>query len=351
MALCCRRRGRAEGVALKKNLVRGVLIVAVIALLAGCAKDAPQDALDPAGPLARQADRLWDLVFAIAVVIFVLVEGALLFALFKFRRKPGREAAQFHGNKTVEVVLTAVPAMILAFIAVPTVSTILDQSREPEGALPVTVNARQFWFRFQYPDYNVVTANELHIPVQTPVRLTLEGMQDDVIHSFWVPRLAGKQDVVPGRETHLLLEADEPGTYLGQCAELCGIGHGYMRVRVVAQTQADFDRWVADQRLRAREPESDEEKAGAEVFAQTCTACHQIYEGGSKVDDSSLQGPNLTHFASRKTFAGSLFDLDEANLADWLRDPPAVKPGSKMPDYELSEEQIDQLVAYLMSLE
>ena len=325
-----------------------VALAGVLVLLASsCTGSAPQDYINyQEGPIARRADQLWDITFAIAVAIFFIVELLLIYAIVRFRARPGREAAQFHGNTKVEIVLTAVPALILAGLAVPTVSTIIDLSGRPDGALDVTVTARQFWLEYEYEDAGVITANELHIPIDQPVYLTLEG--DDVIHSFWVPRLAGKQDVVPGRTNNMVIEADEPGSYRGQCTEYCGLSHANMRLRVIAHTESGFDQWLSDQQEEALSPTDSLAAEGEQLFMDgECINCHAI----QGTDAQARTGPDLTHFASRETFAGALFQTNEKNLRDWLEDPPGVKPGAKMPDYGLAPDEIDALVAYLLSLE
>jgi cytochrome c oxidase subunit 2 len=336
------------------------LLVGLVLLATGCAEDAPQDVLRPEGPFARDPDRLWNLTFGIAVVIFFVVEGALVYALVRYRHRAGRSAAQFHGNTKLEVLLTAIPTLILAGIAVPTVRSIFDLSADPSGALEVRVVAHQFWWELQYPEQGFKTANELHIPTNQPVRLTLEGARADpvtgeaeVIHSFWVPRLGGTQDIVPGHVNELLIEADRPGTYLGQCKEFCGLSHANMRLRVVAQEPSDFDAWAEQQGQSPAEPSSVAE--GARLFQEgrfadgpPCASCHAVEPS---IDAQPAIGPNLAHFASRSTFAGAMFDNNEDNLRAWLADPPAVKPGARMPDLGLTEAQIDALVAYLSSLE
>jgi cytochrome c oxidase subunit II len=322
-------------------------LAGLMAVATACSSDAPQDYINhPEGPNAIEADRLWNVTFAIAVVIFFVVELLLIYALIKFRERPGREAAQFHGNTRVEVVLTVIPALILAGLAVPTIRTIFDLAEEPANALQVTVVARQFWWEYDYTDLDFKTANELHIPVDTPVFLTLKG--EDVIHSFWVPRLAGKQDVVPGRTNHLTIEASDTGDFFGQCTEYCGLSHANMRLRVIAEEQSDFDDWVSDQQQDAETPTDALAAQGQDVFlGGECINCHAI----QGTDAQATTAPDLTHFASRRTFAGALFKNTPENVADWLRDPPAVKPGSIMPDYGLSEDDIEKLVAYLESLE
>lgn len=323
-------------------------------LLAGCAENQPQNALDPEGPVAREQDKLWDLTFIIAVVIFFIVELLLVYALVRFRERPGGRAAQFHGNTKLEVILTVIPSLILAGIAVPTVQTIFDQAETPDDALHVKVVGKQFWWEYEYVDAGVITANELHIPVDQPVHLTLDGVAIEVngdrgvIHSFWPPRLAGAQDVIPGRTTSMNIQADEPGEYEGQCKEFCGLSHANMRLRVIAHEPSEFQTWLAEQQDEAAEPADALAERGLEIFNEQCIACHSI----QGVTESPRNiGPDLTHFASRETFAGSMFQLNEANLAAWIDDPPAVKPGSLMPDYNLSPEEIDAVVAYLMGLE
>jgi cytochrome c oxidase subunit 2 len=330
-----------------RRLLFGVLIVAFVLIASGCASNVgPQDYMSPEGPVSRRADQLWDITFAIATVMFVIVEGLIVFALIKFRHRPGRQAAQFHGNTKLEVILTLVPALILAGLAIPTVKAIADLSQKPDNALEVKVVGHQFWWEYQYSDLDLITANELHVPINQPVYVTLESV--DVIHSFWIPKLTGKQDVVPGRINHMWFEAEKPGTYYGQCTEYCGLSHANMRLRVIAMTPPDFQTWVSEQQQPAQSPSDPLAAEGEKVFLEgACVNCHAV-EG---TDAQARLGPDLTHFASRATFAGAIFDNNTENLVTWLRDPPAVKPGSQMPNYNLSEDDINALVAYLQSLE
>jgi cytochrome c oxidase subunit 2 len=339
-------------------------VVAVLALCilgSACAQDAPQDVFQVSGRNARKADELWNLVFPIAVAIFVIVEGLLVFAVIKYRHRPGREAAQFHGNTKLEVVLTAVPALILAFISIPTVRTIFDLAEEPTGALSVKVIAHQFWWEYQYPDLGIVTANELHIPTGQPVLLDLEGAQSDrvdsteeVIHSFWVPRLAGSQDIIPGRNASLVLEADEPDTYFGQCKEYCGLGHANMKLRVIAETPADFQAWVSELQQPEAQPLDAQITEGARLFqegadniSRVCVECHSV----DATQPAPDVGPNLDGFAARQSFAGAMVENTEENLVQWLANPESVKPGAKMPDVGLTQDQIESIIAYLQTLE
>ena len=332
------------------RLRRGyVAVLPILVLLAGCAKNAPQDTLEPKGPVARQIDHLINPVFWIAGVVFVLVQGLAIYTVMKYRhRDDAPEPVQVHGNTKLELTWTIIPAVILLGIAVPTIITIFDLNRTPKNAINVTVIGHQFWWEYHYEDYGIVTANELYMPTGRPVQVTLRGDKSDVIHSFWVPPLAGKQDIIPGRVNHLHLQADEPGTYLGQCTEYCGLSHANMRNRAVAVPPAEFDAWVANQKLPPKEPPAGSDAhAGYELFtSKGCAGCHTI-NGRS----TGAVGPNLTHFESRGTFAGSLFDNTPGNLRRWLKDPPAEKPGVKMPNLGLTDDEIGKLVAYLETLQ
>jgi cytochrome c oxidase subunit 2 len=321
----------------------------LLLVLTACAENAPQDTMEPAGPVSRTILHLSEPVFVIAGIVFVLVQGLVVFAVIKFRDRPDRpgpEPEQIHGNTKLEVGWTLIPALILFSIAIPTIKTIFDLSQKPANALQVTVIGHQFWWEYRYDDLGITTANELSIVAGQPVELTLESI--DVIHSYWIPPLAGKTDVIPGRENHMSFEADKPGTYLGQCTEFCGLSHANMRARAVAYTQADFDTWVARQKSAAVTPPAGSQAAeGLALFnGKGCAGCHTV-EGVSQ----GKVGPNLTHLQSRSTFAGSIFALNEDNLRTWLEDPPAVKPGSVMPDLGLTEEEITQLIAYLETLQ
>ena len=349
-------------------------------LIAGCATTGkPQSALDPAGPVARSEDQLWDLVFWIAVVVFVIVQGLILVAVFRYRDRGGDDIPkQVAGNTRLELMWTVIPALILVGIAIPTVRTIFEVARAPgDEALDVRVVGKQYWWAFQYlgdEGQGVVTANELHIPTGRPIALDMQalsatqpdpGMEanpevgqpvsDGVIHSFWVPRLAGKQDVVPGHTRRMTIEADEPGTYPGQCAEFCGLSHARMRFEVIAHEPAEFERWLAEQAQPAAPASGGLAGEGQELFqSQQCITCHAIdgYEAATGVAAEVRIGPSLTHFASRRTFAGGTLEVEDPEmLAAWLRDPQQVKPGAQMPNLGLSPEQIEALSAYLYTLE
>ncbi len=317
--------------------------------LAGCSENAPQDTMEPAGPVSQKILDLSEPVFLVAGIVFVLIMGLVTVAVIKFRERPddtGPEPEQIHGNTKLEVGWTLIPALILFAIAIPTIATIFDLSQKAENALNVTVVGHQFWWEYRYDDLGITSANELNIPAGVPVELTLESI--DVIHSYWIPPLAGKTDVIPGRTNHMSFEADEPGTFLGQCTEFCGLSHANMRAVAIAHDPADFEAWVASQRATPAAAAAESEAgAGLTTFnAKGCAGCHTV----AGVSQGKV-GPDLTHLYSRDTFAGSMFDLSEDNLRRWLEDPPGVKPGSVMPDLGLTDEEITQLIAYLETLQ
>ena len=340
-----------------------LLAVVSLVVLAGCASDAPQDYLEPAGPLARTLDNLFVPIVWIAVAVFVVVEGVIVYAVVKWRHREGDDAddmpVQLHGNTRLEIGWTIVPALVLAVVAVFTVPVIFELNAEPAGALEVEVTGAQFWWGYDYPtqpqfgieeEDGIVTANELHIPAGQRVYLTLRS--PDVIHSFWAPKLNGKRDVVPGRTHHWMLEADEPGVYSGQCAEFCGISHANMRLKVVAHDATGWDAWVEDMQQQPVEPVSGLAAEGFTLFQQRgCSGCHVVDGAYDEVAEDAPPSPNLTHLFSRDCFAGCIYDLNDRNeLEAWLRDPQR-KAGSKMVIGQLTEADIDALYAYLETLE
>lgn len=332
---------------------RLLALLALLAVFAVACDTGPQDFLvDLSSKQTQRADTLWDITFAIAAVIFVIVEGLIIFALFKFRQRPGREAAQFHGNTRVEIILTVIPSLILAGLAVPTVQTIFENSERPANALHVVVTAKQFWWEYTYPELGITTANELHLPVDQPAYVEISAPINDVIHSFWVPRLTGAQDAVPGRTNITVITPVTTGEYWGQCKEFCGLSHSRMRLRVIVEESSDFEAWVADQRTDAVSPTDSLAAQGEELFLNgACAGCHTI----SGTTAAGTTGPNLTHLASRRTFAGAMLEMNEQNLRTWVADAPGVKPGSIMPsgigEMGLTQEDVNAIVAYLMTLE
>ncbi|HEX4978570.1 MAG TPA: cytochrome c oxidase subunit II [Acidimicrobiales bacterium] len=340
----------------RSTKLRTLALAGVVALASSaCASgDLEQNALDPEGPVSRQLDRLWDPVFAMAAVIFFLVNFLCIFVIVKYRAKGDDDAPkQVHGNARLEIAWTILPALILAVVGVFTVATIFDINERADASevLEVEVIGHQWWFEYRYPSLDVVTANELHIPAGERVQLKLGAA--DVIHSFWPPKLAGKVDTVPGRTNYMQIEADEPGTFWGQCAEYCGLSHGYMRLKVVAHDAGAWDEWVETNQGDAEAASGGEAAEGQELFiTRGCGACHTIegLEGAA-----GKVGPDLTHLQSRDWFGGATFELNERNLRRWLRNPPEMKPmrpenNQGMPDLGLSEEEITKLIAYLETL-
>lgn len=332
-----------------------LLVLAVLAV--GCASNAPQDTLHPAGTNANKELGLYQLVFWVAVVVFVLVQGLVIVAIVRFRRRDGddeKEPVQVHGNTRLELGWTIAPALILLVLAIPSIATIFELARTPkDNPLDVTIVGHQFWWEYRYTDADTKfnTANELHIPTGRSVRIVENGKlgNADVIHSWWVPKLSGKTDNIPGRINKLTLKTDKPGTYLGQCAEFCGLSHANMRLRVIAETPAAFARWVTAQKQPGPPKPSDESPAGQGRLlfeAKGCSGCHTV-TGLSR----GKVGPNLTHVYGRETFAGGLFDMNTDNLLRWLHNPPGEKPGARMPNLNLAPQEITQLIAYLQTLE
>ena len=349
--------------------VMALLGVAGVALLTACSKTQTQSTFSPVGDVAqRQEDLLWVVIVGALIVLFA-VQGALIYTIIRFRRKPEHGNAipeQTHGNTRLEIAWTVAPVIVLAVIAVPTVDTLVDLNKEPSAdALHLLAVGHQWWWEFQYPEQDLTASNELHIPVGRPVSITLES--DDVIHSFWIPKIAGKVDMVPNHTNRLptfTVPAGYEGTYLGQCAELCGTAHALMRFRVIAQSPADFEAWVAAQQAPPIEPTSEQAQAGMQVFsgAGACTLCHIVNGTNLELEETTprvRKGPNLTHYASRTTLAAGMLDNTPHNLRRWLEDPDELKPDNLMsaeapvytaPAQALDDAEIDALVAYLQSL-
>lgn len=326
------------------------VLAAVVLLLAGCGGPFPQSSLAPVSDFARNIDDLFRSIFWWAVVVFVVVEGLLVYVLVRFRDRGGDEKPDpVHGNIALEVFWTLVPAVILVLIAVPTIRTIWEVDNPPDDAdaLQVEVVGNQWWWEFRYPELDVTTANELHVPVGRTVQLHLTS--DDVIHSFWVPRIGGKRDLSPGQQTQLWFTVDSAGVYPGQCAEFCGMSHSLMQMELVAQDSAAFAEWAERQSRPAEEPESELARAGKELFMgdAVCFSCHRV-EGTMAEGDI---GPDLTHVASRRKIAAGIVENDSAGMARWLDDPEAIKPGNLMKMRDLTDEEIRKLVAYLQTLE
>ena len=298
-------------------------------------------------------------VFYISIPVFIIVQGVMLVALFKFKRKPNDGIpVQSHGNTKLELVWTLIPALILAGIAVPTFQVIADLATPPASdATNVRVYAQQWWWAFEYPNEGVVTGDVFHVPVNRPVRL--EMVSKDVIHSFWVPAVAGKQDVVPGHTRELFFTPFKTGEFYGECQEYCGSQHANMYFRMVVDTPQDYQAWLAQQRQAAATPAPGSRAAQGQqlFFSNACVGCHAI--DGVQVNGKKAlgnAGPNLTHFGSRDMIAGGVLENTPENLRRWIADTQAVKLDSKMPVFaqsaggKLSDDDIDKIAVYLESL-
>ena len=307
-------------------------------------------------PLSTPADAIYQnasLVLIICAAIFLIVGGLLAYTIFRFRRRPEHEnlePPQVYGSNQIELAWTVIPILIVFVITLATTRTIFDV----QGALPppdtvnVTVVGHQWWWEIRYPDLGIVTANEVHVPVsqagkRQPTFLKLESA--DVAHSFWVPQLFGKIDLIPNRRNQMWIEPTQAGTYLGNCAEYCGMQHARMLLRVIAHSLDDFQKWVAAQ----KQPPFDDPqlRAGRDAFFSTsCINCHVIK--GTKAKGQF--GPDLTHLMTRETLGAGVTPNTAENLKAWVRDPQHIKPGALMPNMQLSDGELNQMVAYLSSL-
>ncbi len=308
--------------------------------------------LNPSSPQTRLIDRLWDAMYVVSAVVFVLVVLALL--LSAFRRRDSEVAATDPGGErsltTAVSIATAVTVLILFGFLVYDVAVGRQLTRGlGKDALQVRVIGHQWWWELQYRDsvaHNwFTTANELHIPVGRPVALEL--LSTDVIHSFWPPTISQKRDLIPGKDNSLWIQADTPGVYRGQCAEFCGHQHAKMGFLVVADRPDSFATWLARQRDTALTPTTALTQRGQEVFlSSTCVMCHTI----SGTPAASRIGPDLTHLASRRTIAAGTLPNTRGNLGGWIVNPQSIKPGVRMPPNQLKPDDLQALLAYLETL-
>lgn len=384
--------------------------VAAAVTLAGCAQNAPQDTFQPDGPNAQKIQNLNNLVFPIAGVVAVLVLSLAFYIFWRYKDRGQAIPSQAHGKPYVEITLTIIPALILSVVGVFTFRTIFELAETQDTEIIINVTGQQWWWEYDYPvqpelgiDQPIVTSGQLVFPAGTKV--LLRETSRDVIHSYWIPRLNGKKDAVPGRVHLLRLEADKPGIYAGQCAEFCGLSHANMRMEAVALSKEDFAKWVANQQKAYTPPAAGTVEAeGEAVYIAQCSRCHQVNglkdsQGKpiiSAPDENVYAGaaPNLTALMTRNTFAGAMFDLvtekcradvwdasseefgeryltgvtedclNQKDLRAWLRNAPEMKPMYAdptlleptdgkyrgMPYLALSEDDIDKLVAYLLTL-
>ena len=317
-----------------------------------------QNAINPAGPNAGNISRLWWLMFIVCSIVFVLVMIAVLLTLRKATaeaadRTPSLEPPQESERRRRNVVIgaTTVTVIVLFVFVIASYSSgrALRLNDPGKNGLSVDLTGHQWWWEVRYNDVDAsnifVTANEIHIPVGVPVMFSLRGA--DVIHSFWVPNLAGKKDLIPGKINTIWLQADKPGVYRGQCAEYCGLQHAKMALWVVAEPQEQFNAWRQNQTQQAVQPASDTQMRGQQVFfSTTCVMCHAINgtPAGSNI------GPNLTHVGSRQMIAAATLVNTNDHMAQWIKDSQTFKPGNRMPQHNLSDADLQSLVEYLESL-
>jgi len=314
-------------------------------VLSGCAPS--PTFLNPASSIAAHEANLYNVILIMALVVFVLVEFCLVWILIRDRKQQGDDTPpkQFYANTKLEITWTVIPVLLTGVLFVLTVRTMdLVAAPAPTAAdINVHVIGHQWFWEIDYSDLGIKTANELHIPLGATVQITLDSI--DVIHSFWIPQLSGKTDVIPGQTNKMWLTADQTGVFLGQCAEFCGIEHALMRIEVVVDSQEDFNAWVSNQQKPAAQPQTDEEQEGFKQVTGVCTSCHSI----NPAEPEDKVGPNLAHLFSRSKFAGATYDLTEENLSKWLHDTQPMKPGNKM-NLKLTPEEIEHLLAYLKLL-
>ncbi len=307
----------------------------------------------PEGTPAHSIFGLSLLVLAICAAIFVIVAGLLLYVLIRFGHRAGdsdREPPQIYGSNQVELAWTVIPTLIVVvlFLATARVIFVTQKADRPKDSLDVVVIGHQFWWEYRYPKLGIVTANELHVPVSaqnqpTPTYLTMSSA--DTNHSFWVPRLAGKMDVIPNKVNVMWIDPERAGLFLGQCAQYCGVQHAKMLIRVYADTPGQFNAWVKDQQqIAAQAPEAAEGRAVFERNA--CVNCHTI--SGTRA--RGIFGPNLSHVASRETIASGAVPLNAENLHAFIEDPSHFKPGVLMPAMHLNDGDVDAVTKYLMTL-
>lgn len=354
------------------GVVLSVLLLASV-LLSACGENSPS-ILNTAGPVAAKEAGLFWFILWVATIVFVVVEGLLIWSIVRYRERPNSPMPkQTHGNNKVELAWTVIPSVFLFAVLIGTIYTMFSLNQPAGQALNVQVVGHQWWWEFDYENAHITTADELVIPTGTIIHLDLKS--DNVIHSFWVPQLTGKTDVVPGHANTKWFQADTPGYYRGQCTEFCGLEHANMEFYVKALSPNDYQTWLTGQQQAAQNASDPNVQAGKTLFTTTggCSVCHGIVGVNlatwTTTPPTSQIGPDLTHFGSRRLIAGGVLawdpqscqvagtgdgahivDQSSCNLYKWLHDPQSVKPGNDMNIRQLSDTEIAQLVAYLESL-
>jgi cytochrome c oxidase subunit II len=343
------RTRRAQRLIRRTSAVAWLLLASPILIAQGTTPST----LAPASTAAQQIFDLSIFVVTITGGIFLVVGGLLAIALYRFRSRktdPPGEPAQIYGSTQIELAWTVIPVLIVVvlFLATARILFAIQDAPKPKTAIDVTVIGHQFWWEFRYPKYGVVTANELHIPVSSdsaPEATFLKLTSADVNHSFWIPQLAGKTDLIANHVNTMWMDPRKPGLYLGQCAQFCGSQHAMMLLRVYVDTPEQFDAWVKSQAQPAQ-PDPVVE-AGRRVFErQACMNCHTVTGTAA----TGRFGPDLTHLMSRATLASGAMDNTPTNLRQWIKSPDTFKRGALMPAMQLTDEQLDQVTAYLETL-
>jgi cytochrome c oxidase subunit 2 len=342
----------------RERRVASCVSAAVVVLLATAATAADTPVQTPSifAPVSTPAFVIRELAFfvlGITAVIFFVVAGLGVYALIRFRRRPGddgREPPQVYGSRQIELAWTVAPLLIVVVLFLVTARYIyqIERRAQPADALEVTIVGHQWWWEIRYPKLGIITANEVHVPVSeaerpTPTYITLQSA--DVIHSFWIPQLAGKMDVIPNKTNHVWIDPQRTGTYVGQCAEYCGTQHAGMLLIATIHAKDDFARWVAEQQAPARD--DARVVAGRELFSSlACINCHTV----RGTTANGVFGPDLTHLMSRSTIGAGMIQNTPQTLRAWVEDPASLKPGALMPAMQLSRGEVDKVTAYLLTL-
>lgn len=338
----------------KKRPICRSLLALVGILLAGCATDQRAanipSVLDPRGPEADSIVLLWWVMFGLGAIVLAIVGGILIYIAVKGRGRDGDSSNglinEDSGQRWIWLGGVVLPLILLPIAFAFNLGSLAALSNPTQEAVIIEVTGHRWWWEVRYPNEDVVTANEIHIPVGQPVQLRLASA--DVIHSFWVPQLHGKIDMVPGEVNTLRLEAGEAGQYRGICAEFCGAQHARMQFVVVASPPEDFQTWIADQQQPAPEPASEITRRGQQVFlGSACVYCHTV----RGTNASGEVGPDLTHLGSRRTLAAGVLPNNRGNLAGWILDPQHIKPGNLMPPTNLPADDLIPLLEYLDTLD
>lgn len=336
------------------TLLAGILLAAALCRAREPQANSVPSIFDPRSTPAESIRHLSHFVLGVTGGIFLIVAGLLSYSVVKFRSRPietEQEPAQVYGSTQIELAWTVIPILIVAVLFAATARVIhaIQDAPKPAEAIDVIAIGHQFWWEFRYPKLGVVTANELHVPVSDPSHPTptfLKLLSVDTDHSFWVPQLAGKTDLIPNHPNQTWLDPHDAGLFLGQCAQYCGTQHAKMLLRVYVDSPERFGAWVNEQQQPAKQ--DVKEASGRHVFESTaCVNCHAI--GGT--NGTGRFGPDLTHLMSRRTIAAGAADNTPENLRLWIQNPDAIKPGSLMPAMKLSDSELDALVRYLETLQ